>query len=68
MDTFVTQGDVVATVGRYSGIVKATGKKFDVPIGHFFTIWDGKIAKFVDLCDTAAQADADVATVAGAAR
>ncbi|HXB68260.1 MAG TPA: nuclear transport factor 2 family protein [Candidatus Acidoferrales bacterium] len=67
-ETFVAQGDVVATLGRYSATVKATGKKFDVPIGHFFTIRDGKIARFVDLSDTAAMADAYVATSARAAR
>ena len=68
METFVAQGDVVATVGRYSATVKATGKKMDVAIGHFFTIRDGKIARFVDLGDTAAMADAYVPAAAGAGR
>src|ERR1700757_2232601 len=36
-DTFVAQGNVVATIGRYSAKVKATGKTMDVPIAHFFT-------------------------------
>jgi ketosteroid isomerase-like protein len=67
-ETFVAQGDVVATVGRYSATVKATGKKLDVATGHFFTIRDGKIAKFVDFGDTAAMADAYASTAAGASR
>jgi ketosteroid isomerase-like protein len=57
-ETFVAQGDQVATLGRYRATVKATGKKFDSPVGHFFTIRNGKVARFVDLGDTAAMADA----------
>ena len=58
IDTWVAQGDVVATLGRYAGTVKATGKKFDTVLAHFFTIRDGKIARFVDITDTAAAAAA----------
>jgi uncharacterized protein len=58
LETFVAQGDVVATFGRYSATVKATGKKFDSPVAHFFTIRAGKIAKFVDVVDTASMAEA----------
>src|SRR5689334_4720581 len=43
VETFVAQGDVVATFGRYSATVTATGKKFDSPVAHFFTIHNGKI-------------------------
>jgi ketosteroid isomerase-like protein len=57
-EAFVAQGDTVATLGRYRATVKATGKKFDSPVGHFFTIRNGKVARFVDLGDTAAMADA----------
>jgi ketosteroid isomerase-like protein len=55
---FVAQGDYVAMLGRYSGMVTATGKKFDSPVGHFFQIRDGKVSKFVNLGDTAAYVDA----------
>ena len=67
-ETFVAQGDIVATLGRYSATVKATGKKIDAPVGHFFTIRDGKICRFVDLSDTAAMADAYVPAAVGAGR
>jgi ketosteroid isomerase-like protein len=65
-EAIVAQGDIVATLGRYAGTVKATGKKFDTAVGHFFTIRDGKIARFVDLGDTAAMAEAYVAKSAAA--
>src|SRR5580704_4518011 len=57
-DEFVAQGDRVATYGRYSGAVTATGKKFDSPVGHFFQIRDGKVCRFVNMGDTAAYAEA----------
>ena len=57
-EAWVAQGDTVATLGRYSGTVTATGKHFDTRIAHFFTIRDGKISRFVDLGDTAAFAEA----------
>ena len=63
-ETFVAQGDVVATYGRFSGTVKATGKSLDGPVGHFFTIRNGKICKFVDLANTANMAAAYQSTSA----
>ena len=53
IDTYIAQGDSVATLGRYTGNVKATGKAFDTTIGHFFTIRDGKVSRWVGLGDTA---------------
>lgn len=58
IDDFVAQGDRVACFGRYSGTVTATGKKFDSPVGHLFVIRDGKVARVVNLGDTAAYAEA----------
>ena len=63
-ERWVAQGDTVATLSRYSGTVKATGKSFDTPVGHFFTIRNGKISGFVDLLDTAAFVDAYTAASA----
>lgn len=57
-EVLVAQGDHVATLGRYSGSVRSTGKGFDSPVAHFFTIRDGKVARFVDVGDTAAMVDA----------
>ena len=53
IEQIIAQGDAVATLGRYSGKVKATGKSFDSPVGHFFTIRGGKVARWVGLGDTA---------------
>jgi uncharacterized protein len=58
IDRMIAQGDMVATTGRYACTVTATGKKMDSPIGHFFTIRDGKICRYVGLLDTAATAEA----------
>jgi SnoaL-like domain len=44
-ERWVAQGDTVATLGRYSCTV--TGKHFDSPVAHFFTIRDGKISRLV---------------------
>ncbi|MBV8550280.1 MAG: nuclear transport factor 2 family protein [Acidobacteriaceae bacterium] len=67
MDEFVAQGDKVATLGRYKATVKATGKQFDTPVAHMFTIRDGKIARLVNLNDTAAVAEAYAGASAAAA-
>ena len=53
---FIAEGDHVATLGRYSCTIKATGKTTDLAVGHFFTIRNGKVARFVDMTDTAAVA------------
>ena len=66
MGPLMAQGDQVSGLGRYSATVTATGKSFDSPAGHFFTVRDGKISAFVDLVDTAAMADAYRAAAAAA--
>lgn len=55
---FVAQGDKVATFGRYSARVKATGKRFDAFVGHLFVVRDDKVTRFLNLGDTAAVAAA----------
>jgi ketosteroid isomerase-like protein len=64
---FIAQGDRVTTLGRFGATVKATGKKFDSPVAHFFTIRNGKVSRFVDVGDTAAIAEAYRANTASAA-
>jgi uncharacterized protein len=54
----IVEGDQVAAVGRYSATVKATGKIFDVAVMHFFTVRDGKVARFYEVMDTAGVVDA----------
>jgi ketosteroid isomerase-like protein len=61
---FIAQDDVVATVGRYSAVVVATGKQIDGAVAHFFTIRDGKIVKLQDFADTAQMAEAYAGTAA----
>ncbi len=50
---FAATGDIVMSLGRFSGIVRATGQSFDIPAAHCFQIRDGKVAKFVDVIETA---------------
>jgi len=58
MEPLMSQGDQVAGLGRYSATVTATGRGFDTPVAHFFTVRGGKICRFVNLADTAAIAEA----------
>jgi len=64
IDDYIAQDDKVATTGRYSAVVKATGKRIDCAVVHVFTIRDGKITKFLDFADTAHMADAYVSAAA----
>lgn len=66
IDRYIAQGDDVATIGRFSATVKATGKRFDCAVAHVFTIRNGKITKFLDFVDTAQMADAYVSASAAA--
>lgn len=62
IDEYIAQGDKVVTVGRYSAVVKATGKRIDSPVAHVFTFRNGKIARFLNFGDTAQAADAYAST------
>jgi uncharacterized protein len=55
---YVASGDAVMTIGRYSATMKATGKKLDTPIAHYWKFRDGKVARYVGFTDTAAAVDA----------
>lgn len=55
---YVANGDAVMTLGRYTAIMKATGKTFDSPIAHYWKFRDGKVARYVGLANTAAAVDA----------
>jgi ketosteroid isomerase-like protein len=58
MEPLIAKGDVVAGLGRYSATVTSTSKSFDSALSHFFTIRNGKVVRFVDVSETASQADA----------
>lgn len=49
---FIDSGERVVALGRYSGTYKATGKSFEAPFAHVYTVRDGKITDFVQYTDT----------------
>jgi ketosteroid isomerase-like protein len=53
-----TQTHPYTLVGGYGATVTATGKSFDLPLVHVWTIQDGKIKRFVNFTDTAKVAEA----------
>jgi uncharacterized protein len=50
--SFHDAGETVIVTGRYSGAYKATGKKIDAQFAHFWTLADGKVARFQQYTDT----------------
>lgn len=58
LDGFITDGDRVAALGYEDMQVKATGRHYRTTWVHLYTFRDGKIAKFEEFVDTAAQAAA----------
>src|SRR6202035_3416768 len=55
---YVASGDIVMTIGRYAATMKATGKKFDSPIAHYWKFRDGEVIRYVGLSNTAAAVEA----------
>ena len=52
---YIAQGDKVVALGRYSWRVKATVREFSSDFAHVCTIRDGKIVRFHEYMDTAAE-------------
>ena len=52
---YIAQGEKVVALGRYSWRVKATGREFSSDFAHVCTIRDGKIVRFHEYMDTAAE-------------
>jgi ketosteroid isomerase-like protein len=50
---FVTEGDRVVSLGRYSGTFKKTNRSFSAAFAHVWTVRDDKLAKFDMHTDTA---------------
>jgi ketosteroid isomerase-like protein len=48
----IDAGDTVVSLGRYSGVYKATGKPMDAQFVHVFRVKNGKIASFQQYADT----------------
>jgi uncharacterized protein len=57
-DEFIAQGDNVIMVGRYGATVTSTGKSFDLPLVHVWTVQNGQIKRFLNFTDTAKVAEA----------
>lgn len=51
---FIAEGDKVVVLGQSTWTVKSTGRRYDNPWAHVFTVRNGKIAKFQQYNDTAA--------------
>jgi uncharacterized protein len=55
---FIVVDDQVVGLGRFTGTVKATGKKIDTALAHVFTIRGGKVSRWLGYGDTARVAEA----------
>jgi ketosteroid isomerase-like protein len=51
---FIAEGDKVVVLGQATWQAKTTGRSFDTPFTHVFTMRDGKMARFEAYADTAA--------------
>jgi ketosteroid isomerase-like protein len=51
---FVAEGDKVIVLGHATWQAKPTGRSFDTPFIHVFTMRDGKVTRFEAHADTAA--------------
>lgn len=52
IDTFISEGDLVVTAGRYRGKGRESGVAINPRIASFWTVKDGKIASFQQHVDT----------------
>lgn len=51
---FIAEGDKVVVTGEATWLCRQTGRSYDSPWVHLFTLRDGKVATFQSLHDTAA--------------
>ncbi len=54
---FVSSGDRVVALGRYTGTNRATGEALDAQFAHVFTLAGGKVTGFQQYTDTAQWVD-----------
>jgi hypothetical protein len=57
-DTYVTNGENVVVLARYTAVNKTTGKQVNVRVAHHFTVRGGQIVRFEQFVDTAQVRDA----------
>jgi ketosteroid isomerase-like protein len=55
---YVAQGDVVVSLGAFTGVHGISGKPVDAAYAHVWDVADGKIKRFRQYIDTLAVADA----------
>ena len=55
---FLADGETVVSLGRFTGVHGATGKKADAGYAHVWTIRKGRIQRFRQYIDTLAVAEA----------
>lgn len=48
----IAEGDTVVAIGTYAGRYRATGKSFEAPFVHVWTLVDGRIVRFQQHTDT----------------
>lgn len=51
-EEFIASGNSVASIVRYTGTAKATGKQLDLQVAHVWEVRDGKITRFRQYADT----------------
>jgi ketosteroid isomerase-like protein len=51
---FIAEGDTVVVSGNSTWLARQTGRSYDSPWVHVFTLRDGKVARFQSYYDTAA--------------
>ncbi len=66
MTEFVSEGDLVASFGRFEATVRKNGRRVSTPVAHYFRFREGKVAEYRNHINTAAFADAMVAAGASA--
>jgi len=63
IDHYFSNGDSVATFGRYDATVKATGKRVSSPVAHYFQFRDGKVCRYVNIINSGAFLEAAAVTI-----
>jgi uncharacterized protein len=58
MTEFFATDDAVAAFGRYDATLRATGVRVSTPVAHYFKFRDGKIARYINIINTAAFVEA----------
>ncbi len=57
-DTYVTEGENVVVLARYTATNRATGRPISVRVAHHFVVRSGRIVRFEQFVDSATVRDA----------